>query len=77
MTPPEHCAEYRCRMGKTTRGYIEEMGQTGAGIERADDIDTTVTNSFTTKWRMYAPGNVALHAYSLHREDRQGMPLVL
>ncbi|KAJ7791375.1 hypothetical protein B0H13DRAFT_2173092 [Mycena leptocephala] len=44
-------------MGKTTRGYIEEMGQTGAGIERADDIDTTVTNSFTTKWCMYAPGN--------------------
>ncbi|KAJ7835155.1 hypothetical protein B0H13DRAFT_2108813 [Mycena leptocephala] len=41
-------------MGKTTRGYIEEMGQTGAGIERADDIDTTVTNSFTTKWQKIA-----------------------
>ncbi|KAJ7018602.1 hypothetical protein C8F04DRAFT_1198739 [Mycena alexandri] len=33
-----------------TRGYITEMGQTGAGIKRAAEIDTTKKNLFTTKW---------------------------
>ncbi|KAJ7759920.1 hypothetical protein B0H16DRAFT_1456634 [Mycena metata] len=37
-------------MSKMTRGYITDMGQTGAGIERAADIDMTKKNSFTTKW---------------------------
>ncbi|KAJ7744712.1 hypothetical protein B0H14DRAFT_3514652 [Mycena olivaceomarginata] len=34
-------------MGKETRAYIEIMGQTGARIECAADIDTTKENSFT------------------------------
>ncbi|KAJ7833941.1 hypothetical protein B0H14DRAFT_3871513 [Mycena olivaceomarginata] len=44
-------------MGKETRAYIEIMGQTGARIECAADIDTTKENSFTTKWRTYSPYN--------------------
>ncbi|KAJ7733060.1 hypothetical protein DFH07DRAFT_968147 [Mycena maculata] len=37
-------------MEKITHAYDTEMGQTGAGIERASDIDMNVTNTFTTKW---------------------------
>ncbi|KAJ7829595.1 hypothetical protein B0H14DRAFT_3717046 [Mycena olivaceomarginata] len=48
---------YENRMGKETRAYIEIMGQTGARIECATDIDTTKENSFTTKWRTYSPYN--------------------
>ncbi|KAF8158711.1 hypothetical protein BJ912DRAFT_866509, partial [Pholiota molesta] len=35
---------------KSCRGYTEEMGETGAGITREDEIDMSLTNSFTTKW---------------------------
>lgn len=42
------CSSYS--MSKTTRKYIEEMGETGAGIRSADDIDMTVQNEFTNKW---------------------------
>ncbi|KAJ7835272.1 hypothetical protein B0H14DRAFT_3871181 [Mycena olivaceomarginata] len=38
-------------MARITRKYITEMGETGAGITCAADIDTSVTNSFTTKWQ--------------------------
>ncbi|KAJ7028802.1 hypothetical protein C8F04DRAFT_1265556 [Mycena alexandri] len=37
-------------MAKITRDYNMEMGQTGAGIENAADIDMSTTNAFTTKW---------------------------
>ena len=29
---------------------MDEMGQTGAGIAREDDIDLIQENSFTSKW---------------------------
>jgi hypothetical protein len=29
---------------------MEEMGQTGAGIEREADINMDTPNAFTTKW---------------------------
>ncbi|KAJ7775996.1 hypothetical protein DFH07DRAFT_696726, partial [Mycena maculata] len=35
-------------MAKMTRKYIVEMGQTGAGIRNADEIDTSVSNAFTS-----------------------------
>ncbi|KAF8149304.1 hypothetical protein K438DRAFT_2086789 [Mycena galopus ATCC 62051] len=41
-------------MGRTTRDYIEEMGQTGAGISSADQIDTSLDNAFTSKWLIIA-----------------------
>ncbi|KAJ7734192.1 hypothetical protein DFH07DRAFT_967741 [Mycena maculata] len=37
-------------VARMTRQYMDEMGQTGAGIRSADEIDMTVTNSFTTRW---------------------------
>jgi hypothetical protein len=37
-------------MAKIAREYNTEMGETGAGIENAADIDMSVTNAFTTKW---------------------------
>ncbi|KAJ7081709.1 hypothetical protein C8R44DRAFT_894942 [Mycena epipterygia] len=37
-------------MAKTTHDYDAKMGQTGAGIENAAQIDMSATNSFTTKW---------------------------
>ena len=33
-----------------THEYMEEMGQTGAGIEREADINMDTPNAFTTKW---------------------------
>ena len=30
--------------------YMDEMGQTGAGIACEDDINLTQENSFTSKW---------------------------
>ncbi|PCH41829.1 hypothetical protein WOLCODRAFT_159341 [Wolfiporia cocos MD-104 SS10] len=33
-----------------TRGYLEEMGETGAGITWEDEIDMSLDNSFTNKW---------------------------
>ncbi|KAJ8508237.1 hypothetical protein ONZ45_g9461 [Pleurotus djamor] len=35
---------------KIVRKHREEMGQTGEGIVREDDIDTTASNAFTNKW---------------------------
>jgi hypothetical protein len=37
-------------MTETTNKYTNEMGETGAGITREDQIDMTVTNALTTKW---------------------------
>ncbi|KAJ7445024.1 hypothetical protein B0H11DRAFT_2341698 [Mycena galericulata] len=39
-------------MAKMTRAFDKEMGETGAGIHKAADINTSVTNSFTTKWEI-------------------------
>ncbi|KAJ6552893.1 hypothetical protein B0H19DRAFT_1155192 [Mycena capillaripes] len=37
-------------MGKITRGFIDELGATGAGIRSAAEIDTKKQNKFTNKW---------------------------
>ncbi|KAJ7451322.1 hypothetical protein FB451DRAFT_1409829 [Mycena latifolia] len=37
-------------MAKITRAFDNEMGETGAGIKNASEIDMSVENSFTTKW---------------------------
>ncbi|KAJ6549361.1 hypothetical protein B0H10DRAFT_2128838 [Mycena sp. CBHHK59/15] len=37
-------------MGKETRGYMDDMGETDAGIRSADDIDTNFDNKITTLW---------------------------
>ncbi|KAF8197818.1 hypothetical protein K438DRAFT_2016517 [Mycena galopus ATCC 62051] len=37
-------------MAKLTRGFNKEMGETGAGIRNASEINTDVTNKLTTKW---------------------------
>ncbi|KAJ7473230.1 hypothetical protein FB451DRAFT_1248800 [Mycena latifolia] len=50
-----HTDSWRSRMAQLTREYIDEMGQTGAGIRSRDDIDTSLQNTFTTKWGMYSP----------------------
>ncbi|KAI0037782.1 hypothetical protein FA95DRAFT_1613888 [Auriscalpium vulgare] len=38
------------RMEKLTRKYIAELGETGAGIERKEDIDWEKPNAFTNKF---------------------------
>jgi hypothetical protein len=40
-------------MAQITRAYITEMGETGAGIQNAAEIDTTQLNAFTNKWGTY------------------------
>ncbi|KAJ7872533.1 hypothetical protein B0H14DRAFT_3438924 [Mycena olivaceomarginata] len=42
-----------CKMAQITRAYITEMGETGAGIQNAAEIDTTQSNAFTNKWGTY------------------------
>ncbi|KAJ6473749.1 hypothetical protein C8R45DRAFT_1103433 [Mycena sanguinolenta] len=37
-------------MSTITRDFMEEMGETGAGINSAEEIDMGVTNAFTNKW---------------------------
>ncbi|KIM78692.1 hypothetical protein PILCRDRAFT_10917 [Piloderma croceum F 1598] len=37
-------------MGTITNGHKKTMGETGAGITRADEIDMTKENHFTNKW---------------------------
>lgn len=37
-------------MVKETNKYTEMMGETGAGITSAEQINMTVRNEFTTKW---------------------------
>ncbi|KAJ7135078.1 hypothetical protein C8R46DRAFT_1048023 [Mycena filopes] len=37
-------------MAKTCRAFNTEMGETGAGIQNAAQIDMAKTNAFTTKW---------------------------
>lgn len=39
-------------MATIARQYNNDMGQTGAGIETAADIDMDQNNAFTTKWGM-------------------------
>jgi hypothetical protein len=38
------------KMVAITRGYIHEMGQTGAGIAQEEDINMETKNDFTNKW---------------------------
>jgi hypothetical protein len=45
-------------MKERTLEYMEEMGQTGAGIQREGDINMDDPNSFTTKWGTYI---ISLH----------------
>ncbi|KAJ7131795.1 hypothetical protein C8R43DRAFT_1239642 [Mycena crocata] len=40
-------------MAKITRDLDKSMGETGAGIQHAADIDMSVTNAFTSKWAEY------------------------
>ena len=40
-------------MSAITRKYMDEMGETGAGITREDEINMDIKNSFTTKWGSY------------------------
>ena len=37
-------------------GHKKTMGETGAGITRADEIDMTQENHFTNKWGTYVVG---------------------
>ena len=37
-------------MSMIMQEYMDEMGQTGAGIACEDDINLTQENSFTSKW---------------------------
>jgi len=37
-------------------GHKKTMGETGAGITRADEIDMTQENHFTNKWCTYLTG---------------------
>jgi len=39
---------------------MDEMGETGAGITREDEINMDVKNAFTTKWGSY---DVPLHQF--------------
>ncbi|KAJ7811258.1 hypothetical protein B0H13DRAFT_1871766 [Mycena leptocephala] len=45
-------------MAKITRKYNKEMGETGAGITSASQINMNATNTFTTKWGTYCPPNI-------------------
>lgn len=38
------------KMTAITRGYINDMGQTGAGIAEEDEINMEISNQFTNKW---------------------------
>ncbi|KAF8160585.1 hypothetical protein BJ912DRAFT_1100186 [Pholiota molesta] len=38
------------RMTKITHEHNETLGKTGQGIERAEDVDMSLNNSFTNKW---------------------------
>ncbi|KAF7372946.1 hypothetical protein MSAN_00501600 [Mycena sanguinolenta] len=49
-------------MSQITRGYIVEMGETGAGIQSVAEIDMNVRNSFTNKWGAYLRLNSPLPA---------------
>jgi hypothetical protein len=37
-------------MTKITHEHNETLGKTGQGIERAEDVDMSLNNSFTNKW---------------------------
>ena len=43
-------------MGTITNGHKKTMGETGAGITRADEIDMTQENHFTNKWGTHLIG---------------------
>ncbi|KAG2133031.1 hypothetical protein DEU56DRAFT_757250 [Suillus clintonianus] len=38
---------------RKTLVYVKEMGTTGAGIEREEDIDMSQVNNFTTRWEEF------------------------
>lgn len=42
-------------MVRACRQYTTEMGETGAGITREEQIDMGLTNEFTTKWGASLP----------------------
>ncbi|KAJ7775303.1 hypothetical protein B0H16DRAFT_1756520 [Mycena metata] len=43
-------------MAKISRAFDSEMGQTGAGIQHASEIDMSKANTFTTKWAEISAG---------------------
>jgi len=40
-------------METITNGHKKTMGETGAGITRAEEIDMSQANNFTNKWGTY------------------------
>ena len=40
-------------METITNGHKKTMGERGAGITRAEEIDMSQTNDFTNKWGTY------------------------
>lgn len=49
-------------MGTIANGHKKTMGETGAGITRADEIDMTKENHFTNKWGMYLAGEDKMYS---------------
>ncbi len=49
-------------MQKITKRYNDEMGETGAGLKDASEINTGEKNAFTTKWGTYLQPGPALDA---------------
>lgn len=66
-----------CRMSTITREYMDEMGQTGAGIAREDDIDLTQENSFTSKWGKLVICFKYRCTHDISSDDQGRLPLVL
>ncbi|KAJ7233358.1 hypothetical protein C8J57DRAFT_1250014 [Mycena rebaudengoi] len=49
-TAQNHFSESTPSIARMMCAYNAEMGQTGAGIQNAAQIDMSITNSFMTKW---------------------------
>jgi hypothetical protein len=66
-------------MGKITRAYNTQMGETGAGIHDAQSIDMSKKNEFTTKWGTYQHHNplVCSNPQCYPSRDLCKVPLVL
>jgi hypothetical protein len=62
-----------------TNGHKKTMGETGAGITNADEIDMSQTNNFTNKWGAYLEANhktMTLTPISIS-DDSRDLPMVL
>jgi hypothetical protein len=70
-------------MKERTLEYMEEMEQTGAGIQHEGDINMDDLNSFTMKWGMYiiswhlGPDVPPLTSHFILSPDQRGLALVL